>query len=169
MMLKKVIIFNDKQFYNARHLHDHLEKNYSLIHKVTYLQVREATGKRLKSIDKYYKVSYEMISKSQKAKLKRWMQISEGYEKIVAFETLKVYDFIIKYLGQIDVSYLFTYRNIRDELILAFKHNALINLIQKYNKELWGQLSKNIIESSTAREGYYFYHLQPSSIKQNIF
>ena len=169
MAEKKVIIFNGKMFYNARHLHNHLVKYYSALHKVTYLKVRESTGKRLKSIDKTYKVEYELVSATEKASLKRYMQISEGQEEIIAFEVKKIDDFIIKYLGLKDIGYLYTYKNPRREIMLAYKQLPLLALIKKYNVELHVQMFKNIMAASVLDGDYYRYTLQPSPIKQNLF
>jgi len=169
MAEKKVIIFNGKMFYNARHLHDHLVKYYSVVHKVTYLKVRESTGKRLKSIDKTFKVEYELVSATKKASLKRYMQISEGQEEIIAFEVKKFDDFVIKYLGLKDVGYLFTYKNPRKEIMLAYKDLYLLALIRRYNEELHMQIFNNIKEASTLDGEFYRYILQPSPIKQNLF
>lgn len=169
MQYKKIIIFNGKQFYNARHLYEHLQKNYKAIHDVTYLQVREATGKRLKSIDKFYNVSYEVVSKTDKAKLKRWMQISEGYEEIIAFRVERFDDFIINYLGMKPTGYLFVYRNTKKQVVLAYKEKQLMDMAQRYNRELAGQLVHNIKLGAELRGDYYHYVLNPTPIKQNIF
>ena len=169
MAEKKVIIFNNKMFYNARHLYDHLNKHYSAVHKVTYLKVRESTGKRLKSIDKTFKVQYEIVTATKKASLKRYMQISEGQEEIIALDVKKFDDFIIQYLGLKDIGYLFTYRNTRKEIVLAYKEHALLPLIKRYNEELHMQILDYIKEASTLDGEFYYYIMEPSNIKQNLF
>lgn len=169
MALKKIIIFNGKQFYNARHLHNHLQKHYKFIHDVTYLQVREATGKKLKSIDKFYKVNYELVYQTEKDSLKKWMQIDEGYERIIAFETRNTDDFIIKYLAMSNERYIMAYRNMRDEMTLAYKPNSLKRIIEIFDKELCEVRYQKILSESSQSDGWHLYQLQPTPIKQNIF
>lgn len=169
MVEKKIIIFNDKMFYNARHLYNHLKNNYSSIHKVTYDQVEKATGKRLQSIDKFFKVGYDMVSASMKKNIKRYVQISEGYEEIVAFETKKFDDFIIKYLGIKNVAHMLIYRNVRDEVMLAYKLPSLTRLAKIYNEQLHDLFVDKILKESYKKDGFYYYKLEPSTIKQNIF
>lgn len=167
---RKVIVFNNKYFYNARHLYDHLVKNYFTLHPVSYYQVEEATGKKLKSIDKFYKVTYDYISKAKKEKLRRWKLISEGYEEIIAFDVKTLDDFVIKYAMTVDTAFLYVFKNTRDEITLAFKPNSLIKLAQKYSPDLWeAHYQKILDESELKNDHYYYYELKPTPIKQNIF
>ena len=166
---KKVIIFDDKMFYNARHLYEYLDRYYYSVHKVTYLQVEDATGKKLASIDKFFKIKYEYVDKTTKLKIKRYNQIKEGYEEIVAIENKTVDDFLIRYLGAKEVGYLFTYKTPKKELYLAFKVPYLRALLNKYNENLSEIYLQKIINESIIKNGYYHYPLKPTSIKQNIF
>lgn len=166
---KKIIIFDGKMFYNARHLYNFLVKYYSFVHPVTYYQVEDATGKRLRSIDKFYKVTYDYVSKEMKDKIKRYMQISEGYEEIIAFDSKTIDDFLIKYLGVRDVGYLFLYRNIKKEITLAFKPFALKKIIDKFDHNLADIYLERIQSESELVKDYYHYLVKPTSIRQNIF
>jgi hypothetical protein len=168
--LKKIIIFNNKRFYNARHLYNYLQKYYRGIHPVTYFQVEDATGKRLQSIDKFFKVTYDYVVPSQKQKIKRWVPLIEGYEEIIAFDIKCFDDFIIKYAGTKTTTGIYTFRNTRQELMLAFKPNSLISLAKKYSKDLWEKHYEKIFKDSELKENkYYYYNLKPTDIKQNIF
>lgn len=169
MELKKVIVFDDKMFYNAKHLFRYLNKYYIDVHKVTYYQVQDATGKRLKSIDKFFKVTYEDVPAVLKNRIKRYMQIDEGFEDIVAFEAKTFDDFIIKYLGVKDVGYMFTFRNPKKEIMLAYKIPALTKLAKLFDKDLFDLYVKRIIDESFVRDNFYYYKLSPTPIKQNIF
>jgi hypothetical protein len=169
MEQKKILIFDDKMFYNARHLYNYLDKYYSSVHKLTFFQVQDATGKRLKSIDKFFKVTYDYVHKSRKDRVRRYMQINEGYEEIVCFDSKTVDDFLIKYLGVKDIGYLFIYKNPKKEIILAYKESHLRKIIQKYNKDLADIFLDKIKQDSIFKGDYYHYMLKPTSVKQNIF
>lgn len=166
---KKILMFDNKMFYNAKHLYNYLTRYYSSVHKVTYLQVQDATGKKHKSIDKFFKVNYEYVTVKEKLNIRRYQAICEGYEEIIAFENKTVDDFIIKYLSMKNINYLFLYRNPKKEALLAFKVNSLRTLLEKYNKDLKELYLQKILDQSIMINGYYHYVLKPTSIKQNIF
>lgn len=168
--LKKIIIFDGKKFYNARHLYNYLTKYYNAVHPVTYYQVEDATGKRLKSIDKFFKVTYDYVPASEKNSLKRWRQIVEGKEEIIAFEVKCFDDFIIKYAATKDTKNIYTFKNTRQEIMLAYKPDALLRLAKIYDKELYEKhYMKIYLESELHDYGYLYYRLKPTPIKQNIF
>jgi hypothetical protein len=169
MVEKKIIIFNDKMFYNARHLFLYIEKYYMSVHHVDYLTIRNATGKRLKSIDKFYNVSYEMVSESHKQKIKRYMQISEGYEHIVAIDIKNFDDYIIHILSMKDIGYLYVFRNPKKQLVLCYKDIPLKKLASSYHEQLQDQLMTYVKQHSFKYDTNYYYYLNPSQIKQNIF
>lgn len=166
---KKILVFDNKMFYNARHLYNYLDRYYSSTHKVTFYQVQEATGKRLKSIDKFFKVTYEYIPLGLKQKIRRYIQINEGYEPVYVFETKTIDDFLIKYLTAKDVGYLFIYRTPKKELMLAFKPFVLKKVVEKFDSNLADIYMNKIVSESTMRKDFYHYALKPTSIKQNIF
>ena len=168
--LKKIIIFDSKRFYNARHLYNYLKKYYDAVHPVTYYQVEDATGKRLKSIDKFYRVTYDYVPSYEKNRLKRWVGISEGYEEIIAFEVKSFDDFIIKYAAIKDTPHIYVFRNTRQELTLAYKSPSLLKLAKKYDKDFSDKHYMKIYTDSELHDyGYYYYRLKPTPIKQNIF
>lgn len=168
--LKKIIIFDNKRFYNARHLYNYLQKYYRGIHPVTYYQVEDATGKRLQSIDKFFKVTYDYVISSQKDKLKRWMQVSEGYEEIIVFDVKSFDDFIIDSANSKDILYIYIFKNTRQEIMLAYKPSSLITLAKKYDKNLWeSHFQKVFSESELKKDKYYYYYIKPTPIKQKIF
>lgn len=168
--LKKIIIFDGKKFYNARHLYNYLMKYYGAVHPVTYYQVEDATGKRLKSIDKFYKVTYDYVSVKEKESLKRWRQIVEGKEEIIAFEVKCFDDFIIKYAAAKDTRFIYTFKNTRKEIMLAYKPDALMKLAKIYDKVLYEKHYWKIYNDSEIQKfGYRYYQLKPTPIKQNIF
>lgn len=169
MELKKIIIFDGKMFYNAKHLYQYLDKYYSSVHKVTYYQVQDATGKRLKSIDKFFKVTYEYVSKEMKNKIRRYSNITEGFEDIVCFDVKSIDDFIIKYMAVKQLGFLYVYKNPKKEINLAFKIPALKALIKKYDSNLADIYLDKIVSESILIKGFYHYLLKPSSVKQNIF
>ena len=168
MTEKKIIIFNDKQFYNAKHLYDYLTKYYYHVHQVDYLTVRSATGKRLKSIDKVFQVSYEMVSESHKQRIKKYMQITEGYEYITAFDIKNFDDFIIHTLSLRDIGYLYVFKNTRKQLVLAYKMSQLKKLATAYNAQLVEHFMTYIVANSYLYENYHYYYLNPSQFKQII-
>lgn len=170
MTSKKVVVFNGKQFYNARHLYNYLHANYFRVHEISYQKVLDAVSKRLKSADKFFKLDYVEVSATRKKRLKRYIPINEGYEEIIALIVNNVDDFIIQYLAIKDHPLIMTYKDLRNKPILAWKGVALLRLCEKYKPEYADKLANKIMGMATlGSDGYMRYELQPTSIKQNIF
>jgi len=133
------------------------------------MQVQDATGKKLKSIDKFFKVKYEYVDVPTKKRIKKYTQIVEGYEEIIAFENKTVDDFILKYLAVKDFGFVYAYRNPKKEMMLAYRVYNLKKLIELYDENLADIYLEKILKDSVKINGFYHYALKPTSIKQNIF
>lgn len=168
--MKTIVVFNDKQFYNARHLHNHLMKNYLIIKEVTYEQVQSAVNKRLKTIANFFRIEFTQVSQSQKKSLQRYMAISEGYEEMISIVVNNFDDFIIQYLALKPMKSMMTFRNSKKQIVLAWKGNMLKALAKRYRPLYHETHFNNVKDNSELKsDGFNYYIMNPSSIKQNIF
>ena len=168
----KVAVFDGRMFYNARHLYTYLTNYYSNIHEITYKDVAYTVAKKLKTVDKFFKVEFKEVSATMKKYLKYWARIDEGYEQMIAFETTTLDEFVIKYNDARMLTGIYPYYNMnRSEIILGYRPKALERIAKRYDKHEWESHYQYIINNSWIDEtnGHHFYKMQISNIRQRVF